>query len=297
MKTKLCLTLILVSLLSACSPAPGNAPLLSSIPALTPTPQATATPAPTAESDDTAYSPYGPIVVNGFLLGGYDGQWINDEQIFDLIQDMESYRVYVAGAFVGIEQGEKIAETEEEGYCGNRVQLSMHSDTDELGENSLLAISSKADPFIRPVEKLDAADSQYQSIVDGIAAAEGFASLKLAIRDVLLADIDGDGESELLINANNEATYEEDNVFGSVLLVQKSTGQNFFIDKTFLALKEGEEGTFGLDRYKILDICDLNGDGSMELIVKSYGIDLLEYGVFTFSGGAFTLVMSNGAGA
>jgi TolB protein len=136
----------------------------------------------------------------------------------------------------------------------------------------------------RPALALPLDSPLYRDVVGEILKSEGIANPVIVLTEVLEADLEGDGAKELLISAS----YSSQGVGSrparsgdySLVLLQKMVGNSM---KTTLLLQDihpagSESGS--LASYRIFGVYDLNGDGSMEVVVD--GTRGGDYGALAF---------------
>jgi len=118
------------------------------------------------------------------------------------------------------------------------------------------------------------------------------------ITKILKFDIDGDKQDEVLISASSEGV-KDGGALGSIMYMRKIVKgkvQSIML-ADYLISSSDEAAVQNAGYITPLDVCDLNGDGIMEIVTRATGIDFLEYAVYQFKDNGFTSVLSNGAGA
>jgi len=126
-----------------------------------------------AQAAPVAYSPYHTVVVNSFLLGGYDKDgWIDSQTLFPKLAKTDNYKVYEDGKYISTEKGAKKSwedSSEAGGLSGSTIVFSKYDGVD-LYDKNILAVSGGADPFIRETQTINPTNRSYgegQGISDG----------------------------------------------------------------------------------------------------------------------------------
>lgn len=164
------------------------------------------------------------------------------------------------------------------------------------------AIATTADWTLKPRQVADV-DADIQAYVDaGVAAfaSDDVETQAGEIDQIVVADLDGDGDTEAVVVFGDESESEGDVVdpgFSGLLLINTESGTASTIAKSFipLTLAEGEIAAF--DSYRVLDIVDLNGDGLMEIVVHTWYFEGAGVNIYTYDGATVTEVISSGCGA
>jgi hypothetical protein len=169
-----------------------------------------------------------------------------------------------------------------------------------FGFNAVAVIEQTWPLKPRPVAVATTAPDAYRALGEAAFAGEPVDASQGAIEQLVVADLDGDGDDEAL------ASYE---------FVQPSSGPGVPGDLTALLLidattrasdtvqlwtvdQDADDGTFDfIERYRILDVADLNGDGRMEVLVHAWYYEGASVLVYTYDGSGLTRVLAAGCGA
>ncbi len=137
----------------------------------------------------------------------------------------------------------------------------------------------------------------------GAAAFEGETvdASKGAIEQLVVADLDGDGDDEALASfefVQPSAGPGASGDLAALLLVDAGTRD---ADTVLLSAVDqdvgGDDPLPIIERYRILDVADLNGDGRMEVLVHAWYYEGASALVYTYDGSELTEVLATGCGA
>ncbi|BAN02536.1 hypothetical protein [Ilumatobacter coccineus] len=164
------------------------------------------------------------------------------------------------------------------------------------------AIATTAEWNLRPRQVADV-DADIQAYVDaGVAAfaSDDVETQAGEVDQIVVADLDGDGDTEALVVFGDESESEGDTVdpgFSGLLLIDTDTGEATTVAKSFIPLSFPEGETPVFDNYRVLDVADLNGDGLMEIVVHTWYYEGAGVDVYTYDGSSTTEVLSTGCGS
>ncbi len=149
----------------------------------------------------------------------------------------------------------------------------------------------------RPVVTVDADVPAYRAAGAAVFAADPIDTTQGDVRQIVVTDLDGDGDEEALVVFE----YVDPNTiigtpgdFSAVLLVDTATGTSSTIESVFVA--PDSTAPF-LGRYRVLGVADLNGDGRMEVVVHSWYYEGAAALVYEYDGTSLTEVLRAGCGA
>ena len=152
----------------------------------------------------------------------------------------------------------------------------------------------------RPLAVSTRAPDAYVSL--GIEAFDGEpvdASLG-NVEQLLVTDLDGDGDDEALVVFEY---VQPDSIRGapgdlsSVLLVDATTRDSSTVLQSFVDENLGPDEFPLIERFRILDVADYNGDGTMEVAVHAWYYEGASVIVYEYDGTELTEVLSTGCGA
>ncbi|MEM8648208.1 MAG: hypothetical protein AAGF86_17955 [Pseudomonadota bacterium] len=169
---------------------------------------------------------------------------------------------------------------EDGGDCEASYLQDLTFSNDQLG---LFQIALKGKPddvraklpanFIR----LPTKDEDYVKLLERHLIDKGLESPKVAIKQLLSADIDGDGRQETFINAmNSERGDEKRGEYSIILMRREIDGKEELIEVRSAISMKDEAAPSLLVEHTIVAVMDVDGDGNSELIM---------YGAFAFGEG------------
>ncbi len=125
--------------------------------------------------------------------------------------------------------------------------------------------------------RLPVDDEDHIKIVETVLNNSGLVNPKVELKQLLAADLDGDGRQETIVNAINTARGNETKGEYSLLLLRREVaGKQEIIDiKKQISLEDKQEPSL-LVEHTIVGVMDVDDDGLAELIV---------YGAFAFGEG------------
>ena len=169
-----------------------------------------------------------------------------------------------------------------------------------FGYNAVEVIEQSWSLKPRPVAVTASAPDAYRALGEAAFSGEPVDASQGAIEQVVVTDLDGDGDDEAL------AAFEfvQPSVgpgapgdLAAVLLIDVDTRAA----ETLLLSAVDEDvdaDTFPLiERYRVLDVADLNGDGRMEVLVHAWYYEGASVLVYTYDGSELTEVLAAGCGA
>jgi hypothetical protein len=139
----------------------------------------------------------------------------------------------------------------------------------------------------------------YQAIGEAAFAGDPVDATRGAIRQVVVADLDGDGDDEAI------AVFEHvtpDTISGApgdlaaVLLIDTTTRASSTAVKAFVDQGLDPAAFPVTTRYRIIDVADYNGDGRMEVAVHAWYYEGSSVIVFEYDGAALVEVLRSGCG-
>jgi hypothetical protein len=215
-------------------------------------------------------------VETGHLFGATaDRKWIKAEEAAKAMSDEATYRIYGLTQSLGQAQGGKPKPSEED-VCSDVLTVSLSPKP----EKGAIAFAAPWNALARKPQVIDSTQNIYVDAARDFLKTKGIEQPKVKIESIVRADLDGDGEDEVLISATNYFR-KDDRVpmrspagsYSMVLLRRVGAG------KVETQLVEGEfypkayvssDSSFNApNAYKVIAVLDLDGDGKMEVVVAS----------------------------
>jgi hypothetical protein len=234
-----------------------------------------------------------------YVIGGCaNGRWLESEATGKrLTASATVYRVFnLAGEIKSVTAGKA---SPDDDLCPD---LWMQTFTPELDlEEQVIGVNAPWNPMPRLAKKTDVTQEKYVAAVRELLVGKGIAKPKVSIRQLLRVDLEGDGEEEVLITATHYKNEAE--------LISAKAG-----DYSFVALRRVFDGkvrtqfvmgevypksdTNGLlNAFEVGGLLDLNGDGTLEVIVRSSYYEGGGTHVWQLDGGKLVNVLSVVCGA
>ncbi|HEX4640156.1 MAG TPA: FG-GAP repeat protein [Chthoniobacterales bacterium] len=209
-------------------------------------------------------------VENGYVLGAADnGKWLESAKAAALLKPQNTLRVYGLAREMGTATAGKPESVEEPCPETQMVKFSPQP------KGGVMALTAAWNALPRKPRTGDVTQPVYVQAVREFLEGNGLKDPKVKITQILRIDLEGDGEEEVLISATNYLTKEKGmpssaaaGSYSFVLLRRVVAGKV----KTQLVVGEfypkGKEFS-APNRYSVLAVLDLDGDGKMEVIVDS----------------------------
>lgn len=213
-----------------------------------------------------------PIVESdtGWLLGGTSGGlWLDDAATAAMLSGGEPYRLVGPAGPAGASTGARPVPLDP-GPCADTYVVALSPAPTISGT---LALGGSWNPLPRAPRDASADAGSYGPAVAGLLAANGVPGSPIAIKRVLRVDLEGDGAEEALVEATFYAggvDYPQPKVeagdYSLVAIVRDGSAQPELVVGEFYAAPQEFAAP---NIYKLLAALDLNGDGSLELVVGS----------------------------
>ncbi|MCY7347786.1 MAG: PliI family lysozyme inhibitor of I-type lysozyme [Pyrinomonadaceae bacterium] len=237
-----------------------------------------------------------PIVHSITLLGGaQNGKWITAEKTAALLNDKTEFNII---NFNGVEKGTVFGtKGERQGVCLEIPVIELpetESDNPDKDVRFALGANAKWNPVPRIPQAIGLTDKTYTKAVADFLKTKSIAKTKVVITQLYQIDLEGDGQNEVIIAGNyyQKGTSEEqsagDYSFALLRKVIKEKPRNILIEGDFFT-KRGEYAP--PNEREILAIADLNGDGKMEIVLKTFYYEGSWQQVFEMNGDKLSKVL------
>ena len=273
-------------------------------------PESTTTEAPTGPVDALV-----PLFVGGADSAGwlFLGAWQQDRWQESSDASGEPIRPGVAagtGFVVSNLDGETPAVLGEnieacfDGRVGPAIDVDVAApDPPGFGYNAVAVLQPSWALQPRPVAVTSTAPEAYRAL--GVAAFddEPVDGTQGAVEQLVVADLDGDGDDEALASfefIQPSAGPGAPGDLAALLVIDATTrvAQTVLLSAVPDEDVDDDLGSFEIiERFRVLDVADLNGDGRMEVLVHAWYYEGAAVIVFTYDDDELTEVLSAGCGA
>ena len=232
-------------------------------------------------------------VQSGYLFGATaDGKWIKADEAAKELQGEMTYHVYGLTQSLSEAKGGQPKPSEEDA-CSDVLTVSLSPNPDE----GAIALAAPWNALPQKPQVIDPTQKVHVDAVRDFLKTKRIEQPKVNIENILRVDLDGDGEEEVLISATNYFSKDERipmrspaGSYSMVILrrivsgkVETQLVEGEFYPKAYRDAK-GDDSSFNApNAYKVIAVLDLDGDGKMEIVVRS------DY----YEGGATTIYRCN----
>lgn len=242
-----------------------------------------------------------PIVYDGMLLGGsMGGEWVSASEQVDFLQGGETYRWYdLTGAG---EQGVGSRPVSHGEPCPDALRIDVIDNPDVPWPTpKTIAMGGywNAMPRIPRIEGVS--QKTYRLAAAALLREQGVQNPKVVLKQVIRVDLEGDGVDEVLV----AATHFKDG--GPGFGVRAGEYSMVFLRKFHKGKVEARvlQGDFNSksdphaapNAYEVTAILDLNGDGTMEVVIDIENYEGSGVLVHEIEGLKSTVALSGGCGA
>jgi FG-GAP repeat len=215
-------------------------------------------------------------VQSGYLFGATEnGKWIKPDAAAKSMNKEMTYRVYGLTQAFGEAHGAK-PKANDEDVCSDLLVVSLSPEP----EKGVIALAAPWNALPRKPQVIDQTQKVYVDAVRDFIKTKGIEQPKVKIESILRVDLDNDGEEEVLISATNYFEKDEGapmrspaGSYSMVLLrrvvsgkVESQLVEGQFHSKAYLRKEDSFDAP---NVYKVIAVLDLDGDGKMEIVVRS----------------------------
>lgn len=233
-----------------------------------------------------------PIVIAGpnWLLGASDATgWISGPDAVDQLVGGERYQV------VGAAPADGAAPQPIDVICSDTFTVALNP-----APSARQAIAVAGDWPLTPRQPLDEDPAGYEQAVADLLQAQGIARPEVRITDAKRVDLDNDGSDEIVIGAsrdgNNAASPAVDAGDYSLVMVLRASGDDPVTIPVVGDYYPVAEPFSAPLEHRLLGIHDLDGDGSMELVVFSQYYEGAAAAAYSLDGTTADEVLITGCG-
>jgi peptidoglycan hydrolase-like protein with peptidoglycan-binding domain len=206
-----------------------------------------------------------PIIIAGpnWLLGAASATgWVAGSTAAGYLVGGEQYQVVGAAAATGA-RPEPILDICPETFT---VELSP-------APSARQTIAVAGDWELTPRQPVEERPEPYLEAVAAVLQANGIAAPEVVITNVIRVDLENDGQSEIIISASrdrdNTLTPDADAGDYALILVQRELGAQVITIEVIGEYYPQAELFRAPQAHRLLGVHDLNGDGSMEVVIFS----------------------------
>ena len=267
------------------------------------------------ENDGTAGEPGNheittPVLIKGLLIGGlYRGEWMRSAEFYNSgAVDFNGYHydVYVddmkkgtatGGLPIDFLSGATLTEDE---YIPGFDIIKLFDENKQKVEYDI-AIRADWDLYPRKYNFKSNDQDFYNELVTSTLAAEGLDAPDISLKQVIRVDLDGDGTEEVLITADNTVNGQFEQVKKgdyAICIFRKLVGdtvEDQVVEKD-IRLEDEQETTLYRNLFSVESVADLDGDGIMEVVLRSWYYEGEGWAVYKLIDGRLQQVASNGVG-
>ncbi len=237
-------------------------------------------------------------VHEGYLIGATNsGKWLKSADAQKSVKPTK-LPVYDATGKVGTVAVMK-ADTQGE-LCSDIWMVTLDPQRMKRGD---IAFSASWNPLPRKPKSLDVTQKVYVNLVRDFLREHGLRDPVVHITQIVRVDLEGDGEDEVLISATHYRDEENGMSSGaarndySFVLLRRVVG-----GKMKTELVEGEfypkaTESSAPNKYEIGALLDLNGDGKIDIVVRSAYYEGDAVDIYECGKSGFKKVLSVGCGA
>ena len=233
-----------------------------------------------------------PIATTFYLLGGSkNGKWLTAKTVAPLIKkETKMVLIDVKGSVKG--GGILTDSGEVYGACGENKAVRLEP---EIG-SGIVAVGDNAKWNLVPrvPKSIAVTDNNYAKIAADFLKTKGIAKTKINLSQIVQIDLEGDGQNEIVITGNfykkgmTEEQSAGDYSFALLRKIVKGKAQNILIEGDFFTKRGAYDPP---NEREIAAIADLNGDGRMEIVLKTFYYEGSRQQVFEMNGGKLSKVL------
>ena len=282
-------------------------------------PESTTTTTAPSESTTTAV-PAGPVdALVPLLVGSGDGGWLflgawqqdrwqqaTDPSGTPIRPGLEAGTPFVVSNLAG-ETPVTLGENTEacfDGRVGPAIDVEIApADPPGFGYNAVAVLQPSWALKPRTIAVSSTAPEAYRALGEAAFDGEAVDAARGAVEQLVVTDLDGDDDDEALVAfefVQPSAGPGAPGDLAALLVIDATTRAADTVLLSAIPDDAGDAdgGFFEVaERYRILDVADLNGDGRMEVVVHTWYYEGAGVIVYTYDDGELTEVLATGCGS
>jgi len=236
-------------------------------------------------------------VRHGYLIGAIEsGKWIGPTDATNSVMPGAKVHVYGLTGEAGTTHVLKV-DTENE-PCPDRPVVKLRPPKVKNGE---IAFSANWNPLLRKLKSADGKQRHHADVVREFLRAHGLRDPVVHISQILSVDLDGDGQEESVISAthykNGDKIPDEStaNTYSFVMVerIIEGRAKAELVDGEFYPKAKAGSAP---NKFEIAALVDLNGDGKIDIVVRSAYYEGNEISVYAYQPSGVKKVLSVGGG-
>jgi hypothetical protein len=188
-----------------------------------------------------------------------------------------------------------------DGRVGPTVDVTVPApDPPSFGYGAVALPTPSWDLEPRPLAVLATGPAAYEQLGAAAFSGDPVDGTQGAVTQLVVTDLDGDGDDEALVvyeYIQPDSIRGAPGDFAALLLVDATTRTSSTVLKSFVDQNLGANELPLIERFRVVDVADYNGDGRMEVAVHSWYYEGASVTVFEYDGTELTQVLSAGCGA
>ena len=243
-------------------------------------------------------APAHPIIYESMLLGGSrGGKWLSSTATARMVHGGETYQQYSllgrAGHFVG-------GKASKDGSInGQQLRIGLNRAREAQPDN-VIGVSGSWNGIPRPVRRIRTPSTTDIAVVRRILDLHNMRETRVQITGCFRVDLRADRRQATIIIAGNinsnmlGDSSPKRGDYSCAILYWSGASKSPALVGDFCFGAPGRSDTIEL--IKLLAIADLNGDGTMEIVLASYFYENQLYEVYSLDGDKLRQVLSGGDG-
>ena len=236
-------------------------------------------------------------VEHGYLIGAIrSGKWLEPTDSTNAVKHGAKLAVYGVTGKIGTVETVKVDAENEPCPDSPIVKLNPRS-----VKNGGVAFSASWNPLPRKIQSVDAKQPQHVDLVREFLRKRGLRDPVAHITQIVRVDLDGDGHDEFVISATHYKNGDEIPDESSANTYSFVAVERIIDGKPKIELVDGEfypqaKGDAAPNKFEIAALLDLNGDGKIDIVLRSAYYEGDEICVYEYRSSGAKKVLSVGCG-